>query len=108
MINLFLIVSAIIGAILILIILFQKTEGGSLGLGTQTSLTGGMTSNKSSFSGMTKITYALGFGFLFWCLFMGAIYAGKRWTCYPKQPFEYSQVPSKVLIVWHLLVAQIP
>jgi preprotein translocase subunit SecG len=71
MINLFLIVSAIIGAILILIILFQKTEGGSLGLGTQTSLTGGMTSNKSSFSGMTKITYALGFGFLFWCLFMG-------------------------------------
>ena len=67
MINLFLIVSAIIGAILILIILFQKTEGGSLGLGTQTSLTGGMTSNKSSFTGMTKITYALGFGFLFWC-----------------------------------------
>ena len=65
MINLFLIVSAIIGAILILIILFQKTEGGSLGLGTQTSLTGGMTSNKSSFTGMTKITYALGFGFYF-------------------------------------------
>ena len=50
MINLFLIVSAIIGAILILIILFQKTEGGSLGLGAQTSLTGGMTSNKSSFT----------------------------------------------------------
>ena len=73
MINLFLIVSAIIGAILILIILFQKTEGGSLGLGTQTSLTGGMTSNKSSFNGMTKITYALGFGFLFLCLFMGAV-----------------------------------
>tara|TARA_A100001035_G_C27433653_1_gene342692 strand:+ start:28 stop:351 length:324 start_codon:yes stop_codon:yes gene_type:complete len=73
MINLFLIVSAVIGAILILIILFQKTEGGSLGLGTQTSLTGSMTSNKSSFSGMTKITYALGFGFLFWCLFMGAV-----------------------------------
>ena len=73
MINLFLIVSAIIGAVLILIILFQKTEGGSLGLGTQTSLTGGMTTNKSSFSGMTKITYALGFGFLFWCLFMGAV-----------------------------------
>tara|TARA_Y100001935_G_C17275612_1_gene494492 strand:+ start:721 stop:1044 length:324 start_codon:yes stop_codon:yes gene_type:complete len=73
MINLFLIVSAVIGAILILIILFQKTEGGSLGLGTQTSLTGGMTTNKSSFSGMTKITYALGFGFLFWCLFMGAV-----------------------------------
>ena len=73
MINLFLIVSAFIGAILILIILFQKTEGGSLGLGTQTSLTGGMTSNKSSFTGMTKITYALGFGFLFWCLFMGAV-----------------------------------
>ena len=73
MINLFLIVSAVIGAVLILIILFQKTEGGSLGLGTQTSLTGGMTTNKSSFSGMTKITYALGFGFLFWCLFMGAI-----------------------------------
>ena len=22
---------------------------------------------------MTKITYALGFGFLFWCLFMGAV-----------------------------------
>ncbi len=22
---------------------------------------------------MTKITYVLGFGFLFWCLFMGAI-----------------------------------
>ena len=58
---------------LFLIILFQKTEGGSLGLGTQTSLTGGMTTNKSSFSGMTKITYILGFGFLFWCLFMGAI-----------------------------------
>ena len=73
MINLFLIVSAVIGAVLILIILFQKTEGGSLGLGTQTSLTGGMTSNKSSFSGMTKITYAIGFGFLFWCLFMGAV-----------------------------------
>src|SRR5210317_676595 len=73
MINLFLIISAIIGAVLILIILFQKTEGGSLGLGTQTSLTGGMTSNKSSFSGMTKITYAIGFGFLFWCLFMGAV-----------------------------------
>ena len=73
MINLFLIVSAVIGAVLILIILFQKTEGGSLGLGTQTSLTGGMTANKSSFSGMTKITYALGFGFLFWCLFMGAV-----------------------------------
>ncbi len=73
MINLFLIVSAIIGAILILIILFQKTEGGSLGLGTQTSLTGGMSSNKSSFNGMTKITYILGFGFLFWCLFMGAV-----------------------------------
>ena len=46
MINLFLIISAVIGAVLILIILFQKTEGGSLGLGTQTSLTGGMTSNK--------------------------------------------------------------
>ena len=73
MINLFLIVSAVIGAVLILIILFQKTEGGSLGLGTQTSLTGGMTTNKSSFSGMTKITYAIGFGFLFWCLFMGAV-----------------------------------
>ena len=73
MINLFLIVSAIIGTILILIILFQKTEGGSLGLGTQTSLTGGMSSNKSSFNGMTKITYILGFGFLFWCLFMGAV-----------------------------------
>ncbi len=73
MINLFLIVSAIIGAVLILIILFQKTEGGSLGLGTQTSLTGGITPNKSSFNGMTKITYALGFGFLFWCLFMGAV-----------------------------------
>ncbi len=73
MINLFLIISAIIGVVLILIILFQKTEGGSLGLGTQTSLTGGMTANKSSFSGMTKITYVLGFGFLFWCLFMGAI-----------------------------------
>ena len=73
MINLFLIVSAIIGAILILIILFQKTEGGSLGLGTQTSLTCGMTSNKSSFTGMTKITYALGFGFLFWCLFMAQL-----------------------------------
>ena len=73
MINLFLIVSAVIGAILILIILFQKTEGGSLGLGTQTSLTGGITSNKSSFNGMTKLTYALGFGFLFWCLFMGAV-----------------------------------
>ena len=68
-----LIISAIIGVVLILIILFQKTEGGSLGLGTQTSLTGGMTANKSSFSGMTKITYVLGFGFLFWCLFMGAI-----------------------------------
>ena len=73
MINLFLIVSAVIGAVLILIILFQKTEGGSLGLGTQTSLTGGMTANKSSFSGMTKIIYAIGFGFLFWCLFMGAV-----------------------------------
>jgi len=73
MINLFLIVSAVIGAVLILIILFQKTEGGSLGLGTQTSLTGGMTANKSSLSGMTKITYAIGFGFLFWCLFMGAV-----------------------------------
>ena len=73
MINLFLIVSAVIGAVLILIILFQKTEGGSLGLGTQTSLTGVMTANKSSFSGMTKITYAIGFGFLFWCLFMGAV-----------------------------------
>ena len=73
MINLFLIISAFIGAVLILVILFQKTEGGSLGLGTQTSLTGGMTSNKSSFNGMTKITYALGFGFLFWCLFMGAV-----------------------------------
>jgi preprotein translocase subunit SecG len=73
MINLFLIVSAVIGAVLILIILFQKTEGGSLGLGTQTSLTGGMTANKSSFSSMTKITYAIGFGFLFWCLFMGAV-----------------------------------
>ncbi|MDB3973396.1 preprotein translocase subunit SecG [Alphaproteobacteria bacterium] len=73
MINLFLIVSAVIGAVLILIILFQKTEGGSLGLGTQTSLTGGMTANKSSFSVMTKITYAIGFGFLFWCLFMGAV-----------------------------------
>ena len=73
MINLFLIISAIIGVVLILIILFQKTEGGSLGLGTQTSLTGGMTANKSSFSGMTKITYILGFGFLFWCLLMGAI-----------------------------------
>lgn len=73
MINLFLIISAVIGAILILIILFQKTEGGSLGLGTQTSLTGGMTTSKSSFSGMTKIIYALGFGFLFWCLFMGAV-----------------------------------
>ena len=73
MINLFLIVSAVIGAVLILIILFQKTEGGSLGLGTQTSLTGGMTTNKSSFSGMTKITYAIGFSFLFWCLFMGAV-----------------------------------
>ena len=60
MINLFLIISAIIGVVLILIILFQKTEGGSLGLGTQTSLTGGMTANKSSFSGMTKITYVLG------------------------------------------------
>ena len=48
MINIFLIVSGIIGLILILIILFQKTEGGSLGLGTQTSLTGGMTSNKST------------------------------------------------------------
>ena len=58
MINLFLVVSAIIGVILILIILFQKTEGGSLGLGTQTSLTGGMTSNKSSFTGMTKISIA--------------------------------------------------
>ena len=44
-----------------------------MGLGTQTSLTGGMTTNKSSFSGMTKITYAIGFGFLFWCLFMGAV-----------------------------------
>jgi preprotein translocase subunit SecG len=22
---------------------------------------------------MTKITYAIGFGFLFWCLFMGAV-----------------------------------
>ena len=43
MINLFLIISAIIGVVLILIILFQKTEGGSLGLGAQTSLTGGMT-----------------------------------------------------------------
>jgi protein translocase SecG subunit len=63
MINLFLIISAIIGVVLILIILFQKTEGGSLGLGAQTSLTGGMTTNKSSFSGMTKITYVLGFGF---------------------------------------------
>ena len=73
MINLFLIISAVIGAVLILVILFQKTEGGSLGLGTQTSLTGGMTSNKSSFNGMTKITYALGFVFLFWCLFMGAV-----------------------------------
>ena len=73
MINIFLIVSGVIGLILILIILFQKTEGGSLGLGTQTSLTGGMTSNKSSIGGMTKITYALGFGFLFWCLFMGAV-----------------------------------
>jgi preprotein translocase subunit SecG len=73
MINLFLIISAIIGAILILIVIFQKTEGGSLGLGTQTSLTGGMTSNRSSFSGMTKFTYLIGIGFLFWCLFMGAV-----------------------------------
>ena len=73
MINIFLIVSGVIGLILILIILFQKTEGGSLGLGTQTSLTGGMTPNKSSMRGITKITYALGFGFLFWCLFMGAV-----------------------------------
>ena len=48
MINLFLIISAIIGVVLILIILFQKTEGGSLGLGTQTSLTGGITANKST------------------------------------------------------------
>ena len=69
MINLFLIISAVIGVVLILIILFQKTEGGSLGLGTQTSLTGGMTANKSSFSGMTKITYILGFGFLFYFVY---------------------------------------
>ena len=94
MINLFLIVSAIIGAILILIILFQKTEGGSLGLGTQTSLTGGMTSNKSSFSGMTKITYALGFGFLFWCLFMGAVITCLLYTSPSPRDGLLSRMPS--------------
>jgi protein translocase SecG subunit len=74
MINLFLIISAIIGAILILIVIFQKTEGGGLGLGAQTSLTGGMTSNRSSFSGMTKITYANWYWFLILVLIHGCCY----------------------------------
>ena len=71
MINIFLIVSATIGAVLVLIILFQKTEGGSLGLGTQSSITGGMQSAKPK-NNMTKITYIIAFGFLFWCLAIAA------------------------------------
>ena len=68
MINIFLIVSAIIGVVLVLIILFQKTEGGSLGLGTQTTIgTGGMTTPKKS-GGITRVTYIIAFVFLLWCL----------------------------------------
>jgi len=74
MINIFLIVSAIIGAVLVLIILFQKTEGGSLGLGTQSTIgTGGMTTPKKS-GGITRITYIIAFFFLFWCLGTVSIY----------------------------------
>jgi preprotein translocase subunit SecG len=48
--------------------LFQKTEGGSLGLGTQSTIgTGGMTTPKKS-GGITRITYIIAFFFLFWCL----------------------------------------
>lgn len=71
MINLFLIISGVIGAVLVLIILFQKTEGGSLGLGTQSSITGGASAPKSS-NNFVKITYIIAFGFLFWCLAIAA------------------------------------
>jgi|TARA_B110000114_G_scaffold173961_1_gene202063 preprotein translocase subunit SecG len=71
MINIFLIISASLGAVLVLIILFQKTEGGSLGLGTQSSISGGMKAPKPKTS-ITKITYIIAFGFLFWCLAIAA------------------------------------
>ena len=68
MINIFLIVSAIIGIVLVLVILFQKTEGGGLGLGTQSSIgTGGLTTPKKS-GGITRVTYIIAVCFLLWCL----------------------------------------
>ena len=72
MINIFLTISGLIGVILILIILFQKTEGGSLGLGTQSSITGGGVSQRKSGSTMTKVTYFIAFTFLIWCLAISA------------------------------------
>ena len=72
MINIFLTISAIIGVVLVFVILFQKTEGGSLGLGTQSSITGGGMKAPKRSGGITKITYLIAFGFLFWCLAIAA------------------------------------
>jgi preprotein translocase subunit SecG len=73
MINIILTVSAIVGIILVLIILFQKTEGGSLDLGTQSSIGSPGASAPKKGNNMVKITYIIAFGFLFWCLASAAL-----------------------------------
>ena len=93
MTNLFLIISGIIGLILILIILFQKTEGGSLGLGTQTNPMSGSNFGKSNNSGFTKTTYIIGFIFLFWCLIASSIISKRN-----KVDFDISESSENIEI----------